>query len=133
MKPMPVMTVAAVAVAIAATGCGSSSKPSYCGKLSDLQSSVKDLPSATTSGGVSGLRSQLATVESDARAVVDAARSDFPSETAALSGSVAQLNVSVRALPSNPSASQLAGVAANASAVVTSVKGFASATSSKCD
>lgn len=133
MKPMPVMTVAAVAVAIAATGCGSSSKPSYCGKLSDLQSSVKDLPSATTSGGVSGLRSQLATVESDARAVVDAARSDFPSETAALSGSVAQLNVSVKALPSNPSASQLAGVAANASAVVTSVKGFASATSSKCD
>ncbi len=133
MKPIPVMTVAAVAVAIAATGCGSSSKPSYCGKLSDLQSSVKELPSATTSGGVSGLRSQLATVESDARAVVDAARSDFPSETAALSGSVAQLNASARALPSSPSASQLAGVAANASAVVTSVKGFASATSSKCD
>lgn len=132
MKRSRTLAAAAVAALVAAAGCGSSSEPSYCSKLSDLQSSVKGLPGAVADGGASGLRAQLSTIESDARAVVDAARSDFPAETRAIGTSVAQLQTAANGLPADPSASQLAAVAADAAAVVSAVKGFSSAAGSEC-
>ena len=118
---------------VAATGCGSDSKPAYCSDRSALETSVKDLPSSVTSGGASGLEAQVTTIESDANALVDSAKSDFPSETDALKSSVASLKTAVQGLPSSPSAADLAPVALDAKAVVSAVKGFTSATKSKCD
>ena len=124
--------VALVALA-AAAGCGSSSKPAYCKDRTNLENSIKNLPSAASSTGLSGLQSQLTTIQSDATAAVDAAKTDFPSETSALKSSVDTLSSAVKALPSNPSTTQIAAVALDAANVVSAVKGFTSATKSKCD
>ena len=125
--------VAAVAAGtlIALAGCGSS-KPAYCSDRTNLENSVKNLPSVTSSSGVSGLKSQLTTIESDATAVVNSAKSDFPSQTSAVKTSVDALQSAVKALPSSPSASQIAAIGLDAKAVVSSVKSFSDASSSKC-
>jgi hypothetical protein len=119
-------------VAVAFAGCGSSSKPAYCSDRTDLQKSVKDLPSVTSSSGVSGMTSQITTIKSDATSLVNSAKSDFPTETTAVKSSVATLESAVKALPSNPSTTQIAGLAADAASVVSSVKSFADASKSKC-
>ena len=126
-----VATVAAGTL-IALTGCGSSSKPAYCSDRTNLENSVKNLPSVTSSSGVSGLKSQLTTIESDATAVVSSAGSDFPSQTSAVKTSVDALQSAVTALPSSPSASQIAAIGLASKNVVSSVKSFTDATSSKC-
>ncbi|MFT4048419.1 MAG: hypothetical protein QM648_01115 [Solirubrobacterales bacterium] len=111
------------------TGCG---KPQYCSDLTTLQTSVKDLPSQATNKGVSGLKSQITTIENNAKALVSSAKSDFPTESSAVESSVNQLTSSVSAVASTPTASQVTAVALNASAVVKSVQSFASATESEC-
>jgi hypothetical protein len=120
-----------VAMLVAATGCGGSSKPAYCSDRDSLNSSIKGL-SGAASGGVSGLKSQLATIQSDAKALAGSAKSDFPSQTSAITSSVNTLSSAVKALPANPSTAQIASLAADAAAVVSSVKAFSDATSSKC-
>jgi len=127
---VPVGSVVAVAV-VALAGCGSS-KPAYCSDRTNLENSIKNLPSVTSSSGVSGLQSQLATIQSDATSLVNAAKSDFPTETSAVKSSVDTLQSAVKALPSSPSASQIAPIALDASNVVSSVKSFVSASKSKC-
>jgi hypothetical protein len=122
----------AILIAAALAGCGSSSKPAYCSDRTDLQNSVKDLPSVTSSSGVSGLTSQIATIKSDATSVVNSAKSDFPTETSAVKSSVDTLVTAVQALPSSPSSTQVAAVAADAASVVSSVKSFSDASKSKC-
>ena len=126
--------VAAVAAAtlIALAGCGSSSKPAYCSDRTNLENSVKNLPTVTSSSGVSGLKSQLTTIESDATAVVNSAKSDFPSQTSAVKTSVDALQSAVNALPASPSASQIAAIGLDAKDVVSSVKSFTDASKSKC-
>jgi hypothetical protein len=119
-------------VAVALAGCGSSSKPAYCSDRTDLQNSVKDLPSTTSSSGLSGLKSQVTTIKSDATSLVNSAKSDFPTETAAVKSSVDTLSSAVKALPSSPSSTQIAAVATDAASVVSSVKSFGDASKSKC-
>ena len=127
---MPVAMVVAVAL-VALAGCGSS-KPAYCSDRTNLENSVKNLPSVTSSSGVSGLESQLKTIESDATSLVNAAKSDFPSETSAVKSSVDTLASAVKALPSSPSSAQIAAIAANAASVTSSVSSFVDASKSKC-
>ncbi len=127
------LALVTVVALVAASGCGSSSKPAYCKDRTNLENSVKDLPSTASSSGLSGLQSQLTTIQSDATTAVDAAKSDFPSETTALKSSVDTLSSAVKALPSSPSAAQIAAVALDAKNVVTSVNAFTSATKSKCN
>jgi hypothetical protein len=122
----------AAAALVAAAGCGGSGKPAYCADRNTLQNSITSLPSQVSSGGVSGLKSQVQTIQTDATNLVNSAKSDFPSQTSAISSSVNALKTTVDALPSSPSTTQLATVAANATSVVTSVKSFSDATSSKC-
>jgi hypothetical protein len=129
--PVALVTLAVLALT-AATGCGSS-KPSYCADRGNLESSVKDLPSAARTGGTGGLQSQLTTIESAATAAIDSAKSDFPTETSTLKTTVDQLKTGVEGLPASPSVADLAPVALNATAVVNAVKGFTSATKSKCE
>jgi hypothetical protein len=121
----------AITVTAALAGCGSS-KPAYCTHRSDLENSIKGLTSLNVSSGISGLKSQLTKIRTDATALVNSAKSDFPSETSAISSSVNALDTAVKALPSSPSAGQVATVAGAAVNVVNSVKTFTDATSSKC-
>jgi hypothetical protein len=123
------LVVAAGVVALA--GCGSS-KPGYCGDRTSLENSVKGLTSLNLSSGVSGLKSQLTTIQSDATALVNSAKSDFPSQTSAITSSVDALKTSVAGLSSSLSAAQIATVTRDAASVVSSVKSFTDATSSQC-
>jgi hypothetical protein len=77
-------------------------------------------------------RSQLQQVESNANKVVSSAKGDFPTETSAISSSVSNLKSAIGALPSSPSAQQVAQVAGDAKATVTAVNNFTTATNSKC-
>ena len=120
----------AVAV-IAVAGCGSS-KPAYCSDRTNLNNAVKNLPSVTSSSGISGLTSQLTTIQNDATSLVNAAKNDFPTQTSAVKTSVDTLKSAVKALPSSPSTSQIAAIAVDASNVVNSVKSFVDTSKSKC-
>jgi hypothetical protein len=121
------LVLAAAATAVTLAGC-SSSKPGYCTDRTNLENSVKGL----TSSGVSGLKSQLKQIQSDATTLVDSAKSDFPSETSAITSSVNALKSSVTALPSSPSTAQIATATRDAASVVSSVKNFVDASNSKC-
>src|SRR5208283_5048368 len=128
--PLTFATVAAATV-VTLAGC-SSSKPAYCTDRTNLNNSVKGLTSLTASSGVSGLKSQVNTIQSDATALVNSAKSDFPDQTSAITSSVDALKSAVAALSSSPSAAQIATVTSDASSVVSSVKNFTDATSSQC-
>jgi len=124
------LAFAVVAGLVALSGC--SSPPAYCSDRTNLQNSVKALPSVTSSSGLSGLKSQLTKVENDAAALVSSAKSDFPSQTSAITSSVNALKSAVQGLPPNPSAAQILAVATDVSAVKNAVKSFSNATQSKC-
>jgi hypothetical protein len=125
------LVLSAAAAVVALAGC-ESGKPAYCTDRANLQNSVKGLTSLTAGSGVSGLKSQLKQIQTDATALVSSAKSDFPDETSAISSSVSTLKNSVAALPSHPSAAQIATVTRDAGSVVNSVKSFTNASSSKC-
>jgi hypothetical protein len=125
------MVIAAATAAIALAGCGSS-KPAYCTDRTNLQNSIKGLTSLTASSGVSGLKTQVNQIQSDATTLVNSAKSDFPTETSAITSSVNALKNSVAALPASPSAAQIATVTKDAGSVVSSVKSFMDASNSKC-
>jgi signal transduction protein with GAF and PtsI domain len=125
------LAFATAATVVVLAGCASS-KPGYCTDRTNLQNSIKGLTSLNTSSGVSGLKAQVQQIQSDATAVVNSAKSDFPTETSAITSSVNALKTSVAALPSSPSAAQVATVTKDAASVVSSVKNFVDASSSKC-
>jgi hypothetical protein len=123
---VPLVVATAVTV-VALAGCGSS-KPAYCTDRTNLQNSVKGL----TSSGISGLKSQIGQIQGDATTLVNSAKSDFPDQTSAITSSVNTLRSSLSALPSSPSAAQIATVTKNAASVASSVKSFTDASNSKC-
>lgn len=124
-------TIAVVAVLCA---CGGSGKPSYCKQTANLKQSVSDLGSVNIlQGGTSALTSALSKVQSDANAVVNSAKSDFPNETSAITSSIDALKKSAQSLASSPTQpAVIAAVPGQISAVVKSIQNFSSATSSKC-
>lgn len=126
--------VAAVVLsATAIAACGGSSKPSYCSSVSNLKSSIKALPSTNVvATGLNGLESAVTKVQSDATTAINAAKSDFPTEASALKSSIDTLSSTVKEAASSHSVATIAQIPAQASAVVTAVNNFQSATSSKC-
>ncbi len=127
-------TVAALALCtVTVAACGGSSKPSYCSSVSNLESSIKALPSTNiVQTGLSGLESAVAKVQSDAQTAINDAKSDFPTETSALKSSIATLSASAKQAASSPSVTTIAQLPSQASAVVTAADNFQSATKSKC-
>jgi protein-disulfide isomerase-like protein with CxxC motif len=127
--------MAAVAVLPALAGCGSSgqSKPSYCSSLTSLEQSVKALPSThVIKNGTSALKTNVNKVVSDAQAIVDAAKKDFPNETAAITTAVDSLKTTVNQLKQNASPTLVVQAAGNVASVGSAVKSFSSSASSKC-
>jgi len=127
----PALSAVAALVVIALAGCGSS-KPGYCADRTNLENSIKGLTSLNVSSGLSGLEAQLTKIETDAKTLVNSAKSDFPTETSAVKSSIDSLSSAVKGLTSSPSAAQIAAIAADAGNVVSSVKTFTDASSSKC-
>jgi hypothetical protein len=119
---------------VALSACGSSSKPQYCSDHSDLEQWIKGLADVNVlqSGGVEQLKSQLPKVQSDAKTVVDSAKSDFPTETDAIQSSVSKVQSDLQSLPASPSPQQVVGVASDVKAAVIAVQNFQNATDSKC-
>jgi len=124
-------------LAVAVAGCGGDDDdgtPGYCSQVSKLQQSVKDLGNVDViAGGTNALKKSLQSVESNAKATVEAAKNDFPSETSAVDDSISALQESATSLSGSPSAGQAAQVATDAKAVVTSVQDLAAATQSACN
>jgi hypothetical protein len=116
---------------VALASCGSS-KPAYCSARTNLENSLNAAVSLSPTSPVSDLEAQLKKVQTDAATVVTQAKSDFPSQTSAIKSSVDALTNAVKALPANPSASQIATVVGSASTVASAVKSFVDASSSKC-
>lgn len=136
LKLVTLLALTALTVIVAA-GCGG--KPAFCEDRTTLEQSVKGLPGAATSGGVSGLQAQVTKVQTDANALIASARSDFPTESKTLEDSINQLETSVTSLPTSatgapekPSKTQLAAIGLNVSAVVSSFDAFERATDAEC-
>jgi hypothetical protein len=122
-----------VGLLVAACGGSGSGKPSYCSAVNNLKSSIKALPSTdVVANGTNALKSAFSKVQDNAAAAVNAAKSDFPNETAAMKSSVDTLSNTVKQLKSSPSAATAAQLPSQVSAVVTSVQNFTKAASSKC-
>jgi len=133
-SPRLLALLLAVLALVAASGCGGGgSKPGYCTDRAALEQSVKGLTKLSPAQGLSGLQSQLQTIQSEVNRLVASAKSDFPTETSAIRTSFTALATDVRALPSSPSATQIATLASDATAAVSAVRSFFDATKSKCD
>jgi hypothetical protein len=121
------------ALALVGAGCGGGDAD-YCSDVSALEQSVKDLGAINVvQGGTTAVKQGLAKVGDNARAAVDSAKDDFPDETSALSESTERLRTAVNELGGSPTPEQLAQLARELSAVVTSVDDFVQATKSECD
>jgi maltose-binding protein MalE len=116
------------------TAVSASAKPSYCAALSNLEASVKAIPSVDEikKNGTSAVESAVAKVQADANVVVNEAKSDFASQTSALKTSVDTLSASVKQLSSPPTGSQLAALPAEISAVATATTDLSQSASPKC-
>jgi hypothetical protein len=138
---MPILTmnrnlaaVAAIAsLATAVSGCGGSSKPGYCQDRTNLQNSISGLTDIKLgTGAVSQLSTQLDKVRSDAQTLVSSAKSDFPTETSAITRSIDNLQTSIKATSSSPSASDVLAIGAGVKDVADAITSFNQATKDKC-
>jgi hypothetical protein len=120
-------------LALTAAGCGGDD-PGYCSEVSNLEQSVRDLGEVNVvEGGTNALEEALREVEANARSTVDAAKSDFPEETSAVSDSISSLTSSVEQVEGSPTSEQIARVGRDAAAAVTAVTNLVDATSSECE
>ena len=124
----------ALTLVLGGAGCGGGGKPGYCSDLDQLEQSIKDIGGIELTSDVrEDVTNALMKIESNARATVASAKSDFPDETAAIDKSVSRLQTSARRLADSPSAETAAGAAVDLKALATSVNDFADASKSKCD
>ncbi|MGZ4272835.1 MAG: hypothetical protein ACXVRP_03640 [Solirubrobacteraceae bacterium] len=114
-------------------GCGSSSKPSYCSSLTNLEQSVKAVPTTDViKNGTSALKANVDKVVTNAHAVVDSAKKDFPNETGAITTAVDSLKTTASELQKNATPALVVQAAGNVASLGTAVKNFSSSASSKC-
>lgn len=129
------LAAAVLSGALLLAACGSSAsstaKPAFCSNVTALKKSISDLPTAVT-GGVSSLKTQLTTIEGQVASIVPSAKSDFPSETQALSNSLATLETQIKHLSASPTVPQIAAVGLQAENTVKAAQSLITATKSKC-
>jgi hypothetical protein len=130
-----VALVAGLAVpALLVSGCGSS-KPTYCAKVSELKSAVSALSHLDLSKeGIAGAEAAVHRVQSSANGLVEAAKSEFPQQTEAVSTAAKEFADSIKAA-SNPQtrSSAVSQIPAEILALGSGVNEFLSATKSKCE
>lgn len=117
------------------SGCGSSSKPAFCAKSSELKSSLNALTKLDLAKeGVAGAEAAVHKVQSSAEALVQAAKKEFPQQTEAVERDAKALADSVKeASSSQASSTAIAAIPAEVIALGSSAKSFADAAKSKCE
>jgi len=131
-RALVTMTVGVIA-AVTFVACGGDSKPAFCDDRNQFDESVKALPELIGEGNLSGLQTQVETIESNAGTLAESAKADFPSESEAIETSVETLRNGVDALPASPSRTDYAAVGLSAAMVVSAVNNFTDATRSDCE
>jgi hypothetical protein len=113
------------------TGCG---KPSYCSKVSDLKGSVKQIKNVDPlSTGSNSIVHTVNQIEKNTNAVVSSAKSDFPSQSQALSSSYSALKATVTQVSAGQTSKAiLTTLAVQVNAFANAVDDFKTATNSKC-
>jgi hypothetical protein len=128
------MSAAFAALALSASGCGGSSKPDYCSKVSDLQGSVDELSNVKPeSGALETVQVDFKEIETDAEEVVSSAKSGFPSETSALKSAISGLSAGIGQLAATPTAQELVALTSQIEGTERAAKELASATQSACE
>lgn len=122
-------------VALAASGCGGSSKPAVCSARDDLTKSVDTLINTNpVSDGVSGVKANLAAVQSETTAFAKAAGDEFSPQVDAFKQSLTKVQNDVTALTgSGDKAAALGSLASDVSAVQTSWNALTDAVKTACD
>jgi hypothetical protein len=132
-RPYIAALIAVVVPALLVCACGGS-KPAFCQKSTELKSAVSSLTHINLAKeGLSGAEAAVRRVQSSAKGLVEAAKSEFPKQTEAISSSADAFAESVKAA-SNPTTSStaVAQIPGELVALGTAVSDFASATESKC-
>lgn len=124
-----------LAVLVVLAGCGSS-KPAFCSQVSELENSIKALGSLNAQSGISGLETALAKIDTNAKTVVSSAKSEFPTQTAAIEKSVTALEATAKevagATSTQARTTAISKLPGQVSAVGTAFSEFSNATKSKC-
>lgn len=123
-----------VAPALLLSACGAS-KPAYCQKATELKGSVEALAHVDLAKeGIAGAEAAVHRVESSAKALVNAAKSEFPQQVESIEHSAEAFSESVKAA-ANPQtrASAVAQIPAEIAALATSTKYFVDTAKSKCE
>lgn len=120
--------------AVALSGCGGS-KPEYCEKATELRESVQALTEVNLSKeGVAGAEAALRKIHTSATALVEAAKSEFPQQTEAISSSANALAESVKAATNAQTrSSAISQIPAEIAALSVAANNFVEATKSKCE
>ena len=122
-----------VLIALLVSGCGGSSKPAYCSDKSDFNSAVNDLKNVKITDP-SSVQSAIQKVESTGKTLVSSAKSDFPTESSAISSSLSSLETTLKQLPnSSTTTAALKQLPAEIIATKSALDSFSSASKSKCD
>ncbi len=128
------LVVGLVLPALLTGGCGSS-KPTYCQKTTELKSAVSAITHLDLSKeGIAGAEAAVGKVQSSATGLVEAAKSEFPTQTEAISTAAKEFADSVKAA-SDPQkrGSAVSQIPAEIVALGSGVNEFVSATKSKCE
>src|SRR5918995_1108200 len=97
------LALAPAVLALFGARCGDGGGPGYCSDVDDLEQSVKDLGDVdVVQGGTDAVTEALDEVEGNARSAVDAAKSDFPDETSAITESISRLKTAAGQLTDSP-------------------------------
>lgn len=119
--------------ALTSTGC-SNSKPGFCSDVDNLKGSVKELVNIqVNSNTISEVQTDFQTVQTDAEAAIQSARTDFPDETQRLEDAIKGTRSAIEGLPSSPSTEQYIALGAQVIALGTAAKDFQDAASSACN
>ncbi len=112
----------------------SNDQPAVCTSVDSLKSSVDDLKNVdvTSSGAVGDLQTALSSVESNLADVKSDAKSQFSTQIDAVDTAVASLKTSIDSETSDPSAANVAAVAAAAPPVTTALQTLISDVQSTC-
>jgi hypothetical protein len=129
-----VIALMLLCTALAAAGCGGSSKPAVCGARDDLTDSVDQLIKVNpVSDGVSGVKTRLADVQERTTEFAKAAGDQFAPQISAFKSSLAKVSADVQALTGSDKTAAISALATDVPAVQTSWNELVDAVGSVCD
>ena len=129
-----VIAIMLLCTLLAASACGSDSKPDVCSKRDDLKKSVDSLLSVNpVSDGTAEVRTRLTAVQDATTALAEAAGDQFKPEIDAFKTSTAKVASDVKGLTGSDKTGAATALATDVPAVRTSYDALMDAVGSVCD